>query len=67
MPSESHGTSDETGDAGDQNVAFGRRRRCHTQDKARRGDYAVVCAEHSGPEPSNSLDEMTFLVNVAHR
>ena len=31
------------------------------------GGYSIICTEHGGPEPSNPLHEMTFLMKVAHR
>ena len=38
----------------------------NADDEASRGNYAVICAEHGRPQPSDPRDEMLLCVQPAH-
>ena len=42
------------------------RRGGNADDEASRGNYAVICAEHGRPQPSDPRDEMLLCVQPAH-
>src|SRR4030095_6364023 len=55
------GPGDETSDTRKQYIALGGSGSGDAEDQTRRGDDPVICPEHGGPEPSNTLDKVGLL------